>query len=338
MIPVFDEKTLLAFSKLLETPKNIVITTHYKPDGDALGSSLGLGSFLKRIGHNVTVVAPSEYPDFLKWMVGSNEVIDFLKNGSEAKQAFQNADLVCCLDFNDSKRVEAMENTLMKSTAPRMLLDHHLDPKEFCDFTFSFPQIGSTAELVFQLISALGGQKLIDKDAAECLYAGIMTDTGSFRYSSVSADTHRVIASLLDAGARNYYVHEKIYDTNTEARLRFLGNSLLNHMQVLYEYNTVIFTATKSDMDRFKHESGDLEGIVNYGLGIKNITMAVLFSEREHVVKISFRSKGDLSVKEIAEKYFEGGGHHNAAGGKSSLSLNDTVAKFVALLPTINKV
>ncbi len=336
MIPVFDALTLLEFSKFLETPLNIVITTHHKPDGDALGSSLGLASFLIQKGHNVSVVTPSEFPDFLSWMKGSKEVIDFLKKPNEAKQLFQNADLICCLDFNDSKRVEAMESTLLKSKAKKMLLDHHLDPKAFCDFTFSFPQIGSTAELVFQLISSLNGQKLIDKDAAECLYAGIMTDTGSFRFSSVSSDTHRAIATLIDAGARNYYVHEKIYDTNSESRLRFLGNSLLNNMEVFDKYHAVVFKATKSDMEKFKHESGDLEGIVNYGLGIKNINVAALFSERDHVVKISFRSKGDISVKDIAEKYFEGGGHKNAAGGRSSLSLTDTIAKFVALLPTIS--
>ena len=336
MIPVFDALTLLEFSKFLETPLNIVITTHHKPDGDALGSSLGLASFLIQTGHNVSVVTPSEFPDFLSWMKGSKEVIDFLKRPNEAKQLFQNADLICCLDFNDSKRVEALESTLLKSKAKKMLLDHHLDPKEFCDFTFSFPKIGSTTELVFQLISALNGQKLIDKDAAECLYAGIMTDTGSFRFSSVSSDTHRVIASLLDAGARNYYVHEKIYDTNSESRLRFLGNSLLNNMEVFDKYHTVVFKATKYDMEKFKHESGDLEGIVNYGLGIRNINIAALFSERDHFVKISFRSKGDISVKDIAEKYFEGGGHKNAAGGRSSLSLTETIAKFVALLPTIS--
>jgi len=338
MIPNFDQLALNEFSKILEKPLKIVITTHFKPDGDALGSSIGLACYLKKNGHNITIVTPSEFPDFLSWMNGSSTVIDFLKNPTEAKLAFKEAELICCLDFNDSKRVEGMESLLLKSSGKKMLLDHHLDPKEFCDFTFSFPQIGSTAELVYHLIAALNGEHLLDRDASEALYAGIMTDTGSFRFSSVSSDTHRVISSLIDLGARNYFVHEKIYDTNSESRLRFLGNCLLNNMQVFKEFNTVVFTAKKEDMIRFEHESGDLEGVVNYGLGIRNITMAVLFSERDHLVKISFRSKGDLSVKNIAEKYFEGGGHKNAAGGRSSLSLDETVAKFVTLLPIITKI
>jgi phosphoesterase RecJ-like protein len=334
MIPDFENDALLRFASLLSEPISIVITTHHKPDGDALGSSLGLARFLRKKGHNVTVVSPSEFPLFLSWMEDSKDVIDFLKSPAAAKKAFDNAQLICCLDFNDPRRVEGLYDILVNSKAVKMLLDHHLDPKPFCEFTFSFSKIASTCELVYHLISALNETHLIDQAIAECLYAGIMTDTGSFRFSSVSADTHRVVAGLMDAGARNDFVHEKIYDTSSESRLRFLGNCLLNHMTVLPEYNTVYFDATIADMGHFQHQSGDLEGIVNYGLSMLGIKMAVMFSERDGIVKMSFRSKGDFSVKQLAETHFEGGGHKNAAGGRSFLSLTETISKFVALLPS----
>lgn len=336
MNTVFPSEPIHNLKTFLAEPHKIVITTHYKPDGDALGSSLGLAGILKQLGHTVTVVSPSEFPAFLSWMEGSNEVIDFLKNRDAAKKAFADAELVCCLDFNDPRRVESMESLLMESTPHRMLLDHHLDPKTFCTYNFSFPHTGSTCELVVDLIEALGLTAYLNRANGECLYAGIMTDTGSFRFNSVTPATHRTIALLMSKGARNDYVHEQIYDTSTEYRLKFLGHTLLNHMTVLNEFNTVYFTALKDDMETFHHESGDLEGIVNYGLGIKGIRMAVLFSERDKMIKISFRSKGSFSVKEFAEKHFEGGGHANAAGGRSLLSLDDTVKKFISLLPEYN--
>jgi phosphoesterase RecJ-like protein len=334
MKPVFDQNKIAELKQLISNKQEIVITTHHKPDGDALGSSLGLAAFFRAIGHSVNVVVPSEFPDFLSWMKGSNEVVDFLRDSAKAKELFKKATFVCCLDFNDPRRVEALHDTLVNAPGLKLMLDHHLDPKDFCHFTFSDPKVGSTCELVYHLIDALNGTLLIDKDSAACLYAGIMTDTGSFRFNSVTPTTHRVIANLLETGMRNDFVHEAIYDTSSESRLRFLGNSLLNQMTVKPEFNTVFFEATKEDMQRFKHQSGDLEGIVNYGLSIKGIKMAALFSERDGIVKISFRSKGDFSVKALAEKHFEGGGHKNAAGGRSSLSLKDTIAKFVALLPS----
>ncbi|MFM7015859.1 MAG: DHH family phosphoesterase, partial [Bacteroidota bacterium] len=209
----------------------------------------------------------------------------------------------------------------------QMMIKH-----DFCDFTFSFPSVGSTCELIVHFIEAMDGLSLITMDSAACLYAGIMTDTGSFRFSSVTAETHRVIGLLLNTGMRNDFVHEAVYDTSSEDRLRFLGHVLLNQMFVLKENKAVYFTCTNADMKNFNHQSGDLEGIVNYGLSIEGIKMAVLFSERDGIIKISFRSKGDYSVKNLAEKHFEGGGHKNAAGGKSYLSLEETIIKFKNLL------
>jgi phosphoesterase RecJ-like protein len=337
MKPAFSPSDLSAVKDLLSAPRRIVITTHYKPDGDALGSSLGLQSVLQKIGHHVVTVVPSEFPAFLSWMQDAETAIDFLQNKDKATEAFRNAELVICLDFNDPARVEGMMNVLLEAPAPRILIDHHLDPKPFCNYTFSETRVSSTCELIVHLLIALELQSAISGSAAEAFYCGIMTDTGSFRFSSVSAETHEIVAMLLAKGARNYVVHEKIYDTSSEWRLRFLGHSLLNRMVVIPEYHTVYFTAWKEEMEAFHHESGDTEGLVNYGLSITGMKMAVLFSERDKVVKISFRSKGDFSVKDLAEKHFEGGGHKNAAGGKSTESLQQTVKRFVSVLPSYSE-
>ncbi len=334
MIPTFDVQTLESFrSFLAEKPLKIVVTTHHKPDGDAIGSSVGLAGILRRMGHTVAIVAPSESPDFLSWIEGFSTIIDFIRTPDAGRQALQEADLICCLDFNDPSRVEGMKEALLAAPARRMLLDHHLDPKDFCEFTFSDSRIGSTSELVIHLATALGQAHQIERGEAEALYTGIMTDTGSFRFSTVSPDTHRAVALLLEAGARPAFIHERVYDTNSESRTRFLGHCLLNRMKVIEEYHTVVFFIYKTDMEHFKHEPGDLEGIVNYGLGIRNMRMSALFSERDGIVKISFRSKGEFSVKELSEKHFSGGGHKNAAGGRSDLSLDESVHKFIGLLP-----
>ena len=331
---VFNLETEKAIKELLSSPKVVVITTHHKPDGDALGSSLGWMHVLNAMGHHASVVAPSEFPAFLRWMKGSNEVVDFIKNPALARKNFAAAEIVFCLDFNDPSRVEKMQQDLVDVKVPMILIDHHLDPKpDFCTYQYSYPNIGSTAELLVHILIQFGWDKYLDKDSAECLYCGIMTDTGSFRFNSVTDQTHRIIARLMEEGVRNDLIHERIYDTNSFQRMKFLGYTLSEKMQIITEYNTVVFTASQSDMDRFNHEPGDLEGIVNFGLSIKNIKVAVLFSERDGLVKISFRSKGDFSVKDIAEKYFSGGGHRNAAGGKSKLSLDASVQKFIGLLP-----
>jgi phosphoesterase RecJ-like protein len=332
MKPHFDQNKINSVKSLILSSKRIVITTHYKPDGDALGSSLGLWAYLKSLNIHADVVLPSEFPNFLKWMHGSSETIDFSKTPREAAELINQADLLFCLDFNDPTRTEGMSDLLIKSSAKKIMIDHHLAPKDFCDYTFSFPSIGSTCELIVHFIESLDGISLITMDSAACLYAGIMTDTGSFRFSSVTAETHRAVGILLSTGMRNDFVHEAVYDTSSEDRLRFLGHVLLNNMFVLNDHKAVYFLCTKDDMKRFNHQSGDLEGIVNYGLSIDGIKMAVLFSERDGIIKISFRSKGDYSVKDLAEKHFEGGGHKNAAGGKSNLTLEETIQKFKTIL------
>lgn len=330
----FDEGQLEDLKNRLRAASSIVITTHHKPDGDAIGASLGLAHVLSACGIATTVVSPSEFPAFLKWMKGSSQVIDFIREPAKAGALLKQADLILCLDFNDPRRVEKMQAALEASAAPKVLIDHHLEPRiSFFSLVFSYPAIASTCELLVHLLQGMGMAGHIDRDAAECLYTGIMTDTGSFRFNSVTPYTHQVVAGLLQAGARNDYVHEMIYDTFSEARLRFLGHMICTCMQVWPDLKTAVFSATKEDMDRFHHAPGDLEGIVNYGLSLTGVQIAALFSERDGVVKISFRSKGEFSVKQIAEAHFEGGGHRNAAGGKSTLSIEESIEKFKKVLP-----
>ena len=332
MIPIFDSASLGAVKQLITQSQHITITTHHKPDGDALGSSLALCNYLKAMGKNVMVVVPSEFPDFLAWMKGSKEVIDFIRFPHAATDQLNKSDLIFCLDFNDPRRVEKMQTVLMATTAPKILIDHHLHPVDFCTYTFSFTEACATAEIIYHFMVALDGKNLIDASIAECLYAGIMTDSGSFRFASVTPETHRVAAELLEAGAKHFKVHELVYDSFSSMRLKFLGFCLKDKLTVVAGYNVAYFAITKAEMDAYQHKPGDMEGVVNFALSIKGIKMVALFSEGDGLVKISFRSKDLFSVKALSEKYFEGGGHLNAAGGRSRLSLNDTVSKFLEIL------
>ncbi|MEP7170351.1 MAG: bifunctional oligoribonuclease/PAP phosphatase NrnA [Bacteroidota bacterium] len=333
MIPNFDAASIREIAALLSTPKKIVIIPHAKPDGDAMGSSLGLYNYLIQKNHEAKVVSPTDYPDFLSWMEGNKNVIIHSNKSSVAKDALKEAEIIFCLDFNAADRVEKLEQDLLQSKAKKIMIDHHLAPTNFCDFTFSFSDSCATSELIYHFILQLDEKKYFNKAIAECLYAGIMTDTGSFRFSSMTSDTHRVIAGLIEAGADNSKIHELIFDNFSAERAHFLGYCLKDKLVVLEEFKTAYISATKDEMKKYNHSTGDTEGIVNYGLGIKEIRMSAFFSERDNLVKISFRSRDDFSVREIAAEHFEGGGHKNAAGGKSKLSMEETIAKFVALLP-----
>lgn len=319
--------------QLLGSPKKIVITTHHKPDGDAMGSSLGLYNYLIQKKHDVTVVTPNDFPAFLQWLPGVNKVVDFEQQPELAEKFVVEAEIVFHLDFNIPKRVEKFEPVLLKATGKKVLIDHHLDPTDFCDFTYSYPEACATCELIYDFIISLDDKAFITKEVAECLYTGIMTDTGSFRFSSMKAHTHRIIADLIDCGAENHKIHEAVYDNNSEARLRFLGYCLSKKLKVIPELKAAYMTISKAELEAYNHQTGDTEGIVNYALGIAGIRIAAFFAERKNEIKISFRSKGDFSVKELAEKYFQGGGHKSAAGGRSDLSLEETARKFEEILP-----
>lgn len=333
MIPNFSLNDIAKVTQALSLPRKIAIVTHYKPDGDAMGSSLALYDFLKNKGHDVVVVSPSDYPDFLKWMPGDEAVINFEFTPSKAQELLTNAELIFILDFNDERRVEKMEELLRATKGFKIMIDHHLHPTDFCDVTFSFSAASSTCELIYRFAKAIDNAYTPTLAFAENIYTGIMTDTGSFRFSSTTGDVHNIIADLLNAGVIPNKIHEAIYDNFSANRTHFLGFCLKDKLTVLEDYNVAYIVVSKKELYQYKHQTGDTEGIVNYALGIKGMRMAAFFCEHENIIKISFRSKDDFSVRELAALHFSGGGHQNAAGGKSLISLDETITKFLALLP-----
>ncbi|HET6244938.1 MAG: bifunctional oligoribonuclease/PAP phosphatase NrnA [Bacteroidetes bacterium] len=328
-----NKKDINKVSATLSIPRNIVIVTHKNPDGDAIGSSLALYNYLQIKGHHVTVITPNDYPDFLKWLNGNNKVINFETKAKKAKEIISKANVVFCLDFNSLKRIDELGEVIGISDAIKIIIDHHLEPEDFADVTISDTFASSTAQMVYEFIVAMGDKDIINKAIADAIYLGIMTDTGSFRFSSVTALTHHVIAHLIEAGADNSMVHEKVYDTNTESRLKLLGYCLSEKLKVFEEFHTALITLTKDELQRFNYKKGDTEGFVNYPLSIEGIKMTAFFTEGEEYIRISFRSKGDFSVNELSKNHFNGGGHGNAAGGMSELTMDETVLKFISLLP-----
>ncbi len=323
-----------AFKELLNSPRNIVIVTHHKPDADALGSSLGLAGFLRKKQHQVSVITPTDYPVFLEWMPGNDQVLIYNDGHQKrSKQLVEQAEMIFCLDFSSLHRINELGELVRASPGIKVLIDHHLDPEDFAEFTFWSTKAAATAELIFDLIVDLGEKDLIDADIAESLYAGIMTDTGSFKHSNTTEKIHRVTAELIKLGADTHKVARLIYDSNSLERLQFTGFALSERLVVLKEFNTAYLAISSKDLSRFNSKTGDTEGLVNYALSIKGIILAAVIIDRGEVIKISFRSIGEFPVNELAQEHFEGGGHRNAAGGKSHLSLNETVDKFVKLLP-----
>lgn len=332
-----NSKQIKEIKALLEKPKKIVIVTHWSPDGDAMGSSLGLYNYLIQKKHTVTVITPNDYPPFLFWLPGNKKVIDFSLKTKVAKTTVGKADIIFCLDFNSLKRIELLGVEVAKSKAVKIIIDHHLQPDDFANYLLHNVNASSTCELIYDFMDLMGDQKSLNKNIATCLYTGIMTDTGSFRYPSATAKTHQLVAQLINAGVENAEIHDKIYDNNKENRLRLLGYCLAEKLTVLNEYQTAFFSLRADELIKFNYTKGDTEGIVNYALSISGIRFAAFFVERDNEIKISFRSKGYFDVNLFARKNFNGGGHANAAGGKSDLILDETVNKFVLLLGEYKK-
>lgn len=320
---------------ILSQPQKIVIIPHKNPDGDAIGSCLGLLGFLKGKGLQATVISPNDYPKFLKWMPGSDAVLNFEKENSQSKKALEEATVIFTLDFNDLSRTGQLETVLKEKEADFIMIDHHQQPSDYAKVTYSDVSMSSTCEMVYNFIEYLGELDSITKAIATNLYTGIMTDTGSFKYRSTSSRTHRVVADLIDCGAENMEIHQNIYDTNSPSRLHLLGVALSN-MVILSEYSTAYITLTQEELDKHDFKKGDTEGFVNYGLTLEGIIFAVIFIENreEGIIKISFRSIGDFSVNEFARTHFNGGGHDNAAGGRSEISMEETIKQFNTILKT----
>ncbi len=319
--------------EFVEQAQSIVITSHKSPDGDSIGSSLALFHILKKWGRNVQIVHPDPAPVFLHWVPGQEQIIDFETKREQAVAAMQSADLIFCLDYNHPSRVgDHMQVLLMESTSNKVMIDHHLHPADFCQAVISETAACSTCELVYSWIKDIGRSDDIDQTSGACIYLGIMTDTGSFRFPSVSPGTHEILADLLRRGVKHYLVHESVYDTNTVDRIKLRGYALSEKLVCLNDIPVAYVSLSEKELEKYNYQKGDTEGLVNQILGIQGVKMAVLFVEKEGKVKISFRSKGDYFVNELANTHFEGGGHAYASGGISTESLEKTVEKFVTFV------
>lgn len=329
---MFTPAELLEINTLLTPENKIVILTHYNPDGDAIGSSLGLKHYLKARGIYAEVIVPNDFPKFLKWMPEAKKVIIAEYKRKLAADMIATADVIFCLDFNSPSRIGLLGEWLVKAQGKKILIDHHQQPEPF-DFVYSDTVIPATSQMVYHFIEALNDEKLVNQDMAECMYTGIMTDTGGFRFRSTSATTHRIIANLIEKGADPAMITSNTWDTNTVSRLHLLA-LVLGRIEVVNDGTVAILSLTRNELKEFGFQKGDTEGFVNYGLSIAGVKMSAFFMEDlyEDFIKISFRSKDDVDVNQFSRKYFNGGGHINAAGGKSNDSLPGTIEIFKARL------
>ena len=316
---------------LVGARKKIVLVTHENPDGDAIGSAIGLGEVLKSYGHEVKIVVPNAYPDFLKWFSSELEIVVYERKRSQVVNILKEAELMICVDFNEPKRVDRLRKKLLEFSNPKILIDHHPNPTDFCDYMVSEPSYSSTAELVYDVIKNIDLKGNITHHAAEALFTGIMTDTGSFSHNISSPNTFMVVAKLMEHGIDTEKIHASVYHTFSVHRMKLLGHSL-DKMKVFPEFRSAVIWLSQDELKAYSFQPGDIEGFVNYPLSINNIVFSALFMEKKGYVKASFRSKGSFPANEFAQNHFSGGGHRNAAGGEIKLSLEESLEKFTQLL------
>ncbi|WP_455668446.1 DHH family phosphoesterase [Phocaeicola sp.] len=316
--------------KWFERADKIVIVTHVSPDGDAIGSSLGLFHFLESQEKTVNVIVPNAFPDFLRWMPGAKDIIRYDKYTEFADKLINEADVICCLDFNALSRIDAMADTVANSPARKMMIDHHLNPEELCKIIISHPGISSTSELIFRLICRLGYFGDITKEGAECIYTGMMTDTGGFTYNSNDREIYYIISELLSKGIDKDDIYRKVYNTYSEGRLRLMGYVLYDKMQVFPQFNAALIWLTKEEQNKFQYVKGDTEGFVNIPLSIKNIIFSVFLREdtEKNMIKISLRSVGTFPCNKVAAEFFNGGGHLNASGGEFYGTMDEAIELY----------
>tara|TARA_B100001540_G_scaffold310508_1_gene328395 strand:+ start:76 stop:1068 length:993 start_codon:yes stop_codon:yes gene_type:complete len=312
---------------LLSAKQNVVITTHVNPDGDAIGSSVALLNFLIKMGHDVSVIVPNDYPDFLKWMKNDELIINYSNSKNESQEKIKNASLIFCLDFNNLNRINELGDYISDSKAKKVLIDHHLDPSDFYDFKIHDVKASATAELVYNFLIELDSNA-VDKDISDALYTGILTDTGSFKFS-MSPKVHKIVSDLMIRGVDIGFINNKIYDSNSLDKLKLIGYALSEKLEVISNGNAAYIVLSRKDLKDHNFKKGDTEGLVNYALSISNVNMAVLIIETKERIKFSFRSIGQFSVNEFAKKYFNGGGHKNAAGGSLEDKLSVALEKFL---------
>ncbi|MDR0603688.1 MAG: DHH family phosphoesterase [Bacteroidales bacterium] len=329
-----DKEDISLIKGLLLKPKRIVIVVHYNPDGDAIGAALALKIYLQQLNHSIHVLVPNSYPDFLEWMPQSETIIQATKNQELCIEKIQEADIIFCLDFNTFSRVGILQQAIENSMTTKVLIDHHIDPDTSFDIMYSSTETtSSTSELIYNfIVNIMDGKKYMNKQIAECLYVGIITDTGSLSYSCNNESTYFVLGNLFQYGIDGESIHRKVYDTYSESRIRLLGHCLINRLIVMDEYATSFIYLTKEDLTNYNYKQGDIEGIVNYGLSMDTVRFTALFSERDDRIRISFRSKGNFNVNDFARCHFNGGGHKNASGGNAYKSMEDAIEEFKALL------
>ncbi|RXR32177.1 bifunctional oligoribonuclease/PAP phosphatase NrnA [Flavobacterium piscinae] len=324
-----EENLIIEAKKLLQSSKKIAIIPHRNPDGDAMGSTLALYHFLKKLNHQPVVISPNEFPDFLAWLPESQNVLIYEKDRNGTKNILEKAELIFTLDFNALHRTGEMENVLNTLQVPLIMIDHHQAPDTYAKVTFSDTRYGSTCEMIYDFIKSFGNGNYLDKTIATCIYTGIVTDSGSFKFPKTTGKTHRIVADLIDLGIENTEIHNLLFNNNTYESLQLLGKALQN-LRVIKDHKTSYITLTQEELDLFNYKKGDTEGIVNYGLSIKDVIFTAIFIENkeEGIIKISLRSLGDFDVNQLSREHFNGGGHNNAAGGKSMLSMEDTIKQF----------
>lgn len=319
--------------EFLKDSKKIVITSHNNPDGDAIGSSLAMHRYLEKKGHQVASIVPNHFPNFLAWLPNSDQMLIYSQSAKMSQEVIMDAELIFCLDYNALNRFGPAAEILSRSTAKRVLIDHHIDPqREEFDYILSNVNTSSTAELVYDFIEMMGDTDLIDKEIAESIYTGIVTDTGSFSFAANNRKTYEITAELVSKGIDAQKVHRLIYDTFSEGRLRLLGHAINSNMIVWNDLHTAIIFLTRDDLLKYDYQVGDVEGVVNYPLMMEKINMSILLTERDNTIRMSFRSKGNFSVNQLAREHFNGGGHRNAAGGRSFTSMENTLSQIEKVL------
>ncbi len=328
LTPLIGEKQLLNSQEQIEKAQKIVLVTHLSPDGDAMGSSLGLYHYLQDLGKEVRVVVPNAFPYFLKWMNGAKDIVVNTYIPTVAEALIKNADLIFCLDFNTLKRIGALGELVEQSSAKKILIDHHLDPDEDFDVVISYPKISSTSEIVFRLIAQLGDFERITSTLAECIYTGMMTDTGGFTYNSNDPEIFEIISMLLKKGVDRDHIYREVFNNYSEQRFRLLGFTLLQRMKIYPERKASLIYLSLEDQKQFNLTKGDTEGFVNYPLSIKGILFSVFIREDDELTKVSLRSQGDFPCNKFAADFFNGGGHLNASGGEFYGSVEDAISLF----------
>lgn len=326
---IIEQAKIDHFTKWFDRAEKIVIVSHVSPDGDAIGSSLGLWHFFESQGKTANVIVPNAFPDFLRWMPGSKEILLYDRYKEFANTLIAGADVICCLDFNTLSRIDTMADAVAASPGRKILIDHHLNPADFCRITISHPGMSSTSELVFRLICRMGYFEEISKQCAECIYTGMMTDTGGFTYNSNDRQIYFIIGELLSKGIDKDEIYRKVYNTYSECRLRLMGHVLRN-MKVYHEHHAALISLTKAEQDEFSYVKGDSEGFVNIPLSIKDVFFTCFLREdtETEMIKISLRSVGTFPVNKVAEDFFNGGGHLNASGGEFYGTMDEAVTRF----------